>query len=154
MLKKTGRGRGIRTLDILLPKQARYQAALYPVLFQVGSATRTRTWDPMINSHLLYRLSYRGPALKHLNSGSGWYTYPLLRRAILPTSAGVSTLFISFISTFYACRPETRNPPEGGFRQSTNLATQPSCGPAATMASETSNFLKFSTNSLARSWAA
>jgi hypothetical protein len=25
-----------------------------------GSATRTRTWDPMINSHLLYRLSYRG----------------------------------------------------------------------------------------------
>jgi len=92
--------------------------------------------------------------LKHLNSGSGWYTYPLLRRAILPTSAGVSTLFISFISTFYACRPETRNPPEGGFRQSTNLATQPSCGPAATMASETSNFLKFSTNSLASSWAA
>ena len=30
MLKKTGRGRGIRTLDILLPKQARYQTALYP----------------------------------------------------------------------------------------------------------------------------
>ncbi|CAI8970217.1 hypothetical protein EMIT0P258_70266 [Pseudomonas sp. IT-P258] len=22
--------------------------------------TRTRTWDPMINSHLLYRLSYHG----------------------------------------------------------------------------------------------
>ncbi len=28
---KTGRGREIRTPDILLPKQARYQTALYPV---------------------------------------------------------------------------------------------------------------------------
>jgi hypothetical protein len=27
-----GRGRGIRTPDILLPKQARYQTALYPAL--------------------------------------------------------------------------------------------------------------------------
>ncbi len=27
-----GRGRGIRTPDILLPKQARYQTALYPEL--------------------------------------------------------------------------------------------------------------------------
>ena len=27
----SGRGREIRTPDILLPKQARYQAALYPV---------------------------------------------------------------------------------------------------------------------------
>ena len=60
MLKKNGRGRGIRTLDILLPKQARYQAALYPDHVLSGSATRTRTWDPMINSHLLYQLSYRG----------------------------------------------------------------------------------------------
>jgi hypothetical protein len=30
---KTFRGRGIRTPDILLPKQTRYQTALYPVLF-------------------------------------------------------------------------------------------------------------------------
>ena len=30
-LIKTGRGREIRTPDILLPKQARYQTALYPV---------------------------------------------------------------------------------------------------------------------------
>ena len=29
---RTGRGRGIRTPDILLPKQARYQTALYPAL--------------------------------------------------------------------------------------------------------------------------
>ena len=28
----SGRGRGIRTPDILLPKQARYQTALYPVI--------------------------------------------------------------------------------------------------------------------------
>ena len=28
--KAFGRGRGIRTPDILLPKQARYQTALYP----------------------------------------------------------------------------------------------------------------------------
>ncbi|CAI8992481.1 hypothetical protein EMIT048CA2_70070 [Pseudomonas chlororaphis] len=27
--------------------------------------TRTRTWDPMINSHLLYRLSYHGT--EHFN---------------------------------------------------------------------------------------
>jgi hypothetical protein len=31
-----GRGREIRTPDILLPKQARYQTALYPVLFITG----------------------------------------------------------------------------------------------------------------------
>ena len=24
-----------------------------------GDPTRTRTWDPMVKSHLLYRLSYR-----------------------------------------------------------------------------------------------
>src|SRR5690606_4855339 len=40
---------------------------------EVGSATWTRTRDPMINSHLLYRLSYRGtfglpnPATSSLN---------------------------------------------------------------------------------------
>jgi hypothetical protein len=59
LFSEYGRGKGIRTPDILLPKQARYRTALYPGL-KFGSATRTRTWDPMINSHLLYRLSYRG----------------------------------------------------------------------------------------------
>lgn len=29
----SGRGRGIRTPDILLPKQARYQTALYPDVY-------------------------------------------------------------------------------------------------------------------------
>src|SRR5690349_8459377 len=27
--------------------------------FKNGDPTRTRTWDPMVKSHLLYRLSYR-----------------------------------------------------------------------------------------------
>gem|GEM_PF-2180710 len=31
-----------------------------------GSATWTRTRDPMINSHLLYRLSYRGTTVRIL----------------------------------------------------------------------------------------
>src|SRR5690554_6363685 len=34
--------------------------------FEFGSATWTRTRDPMINSHLLYRLSYRGTAVRIL----------------------------------------------------------------------------------------
>ncbi len=37
--KKFGRGREIRTPDILLPKQARYQTALYPVTFPLPSTT-------------------------------------------------------------------------------------------------------------------
>ena len=32
-LQALGRGRGIRTPDILLPKQTRYQTALYPECF-------------------------------------------------------------------------------------------------------------------------
>ncbi len=35
-------------------------------VLEFGSATRTRTWDPMINSHLLYRLSYRGITVRIL----------------------------------------------------------------------------------------
>src|SRR5690606_26033532 len=42
-----GRGRGIRTPDILLPKQARYQTALYPaagrLLSGAGAGVSTRT---------------------------------------------------------------------------------------------------------------
>jgi hypothetical protein len=34
--------------------------------FEFGSATWTRTRDPMINSHLLYRLSYRGTTARML----------------------------------------------------------------------------------------
>ncbi len=33
-LKKSGRGREIRTPDILVPNQARYQTALYPAVLQ------------------------------------------------------------------------------------------------------------------------
>ena len=31
-----------------------------PTPFSIGSADRTRTCDPVVNSHLLYQLSYRG----------------------------------------------------------------------------------------------
>ena len=30
----------------------------FPLLTRIGSPARTRTTDPMVNSHLLYRLSY------------------------------------------------------------------------------------------------
>ena len=40
-----------------------------PNLLRSGSATRTRTWDPMINSHLLYQLSYRGITFKTSQPG-------------------------------------------------------------------------------------
>ncbi len=36
---KSGRGREIRTPDILLPKQARYQTALYPDYCCTGTST-------------------------------------------------------------------------------------------------------------------
>ena len=31
--------------------------------FQIGSPSRTRTSDPVVNSHLLYRLSYHGKVI-------------------------------------------------------------------------------------------
>jgi hypothetical protein len=34
----------------------------------IGSRSRTRTCDPVINSHLLYRLSYPGMALNTVRS--------------------------------------------------------------------------------------
>ena len=51
----------------------------------------------MINSHLLYQLSYRGITLKSLGKLL-WVgaTYPLLRRAILPARAGLSSPNLSF----------------------------------------------------------
>ncbi len=48
--EKTRQKAGFRGAEIL--------KAFSGTLF--GSATWTRTRDPMINSHLLYRLSYRG----------------------------------------------------------------------------------------------
>jgi hypothetical protein len=36
-----GRGREIRTPDILLPKQARYQTALYPDVIKIGAGAKT-----------------------------------------------------------------------------------------------------------------
>ncbi|CAE6916091.1 conserved protein of unknown function [Ectopseudomonas oleovorans] len=46
-------------------RQAIKNPALGWVL-EFGSATWTRTRDPMINSHLLYRLSYRGTTVRML----------------------------------------------------------------------------------------
>ncbi len=42
-----------------------------PVGWENGSPGRTRTADPVINSHLLYRLSYRGirPAILTAEGG-------------------------------------------------------------------------------------
>ena len=40
---KNGRGREIRTPDILHPKQARYQTALYPDKFRLSSQTSQTT---------------------------------------------------------------------------------------------------------------
>jgi hypothetical protein len=40
--RKVGRGREIRTPDILLPKQARYQTALYPDSFNAGVSAKPR----------------------------------------------------------------------------------------------------------------
>ncbi len=41
-LSESGRGRGIRTPDILLPKQARYQTALFPAVTQDPSFRELR----------------------------------------------------------------------------------------------------------------
>lgn len=52
-LTKYGRGRGIRTPDILLPKQARYQTALYPerkALYQKNALLPT----PLFGRHDTY----------------------------------------------------------------------------------------------------
>ena len=39
---ESGRGREIRTPDILLPKQARYQTALYPDCYCAGAGASPR----------------------------------------------------------------------------------------------------------------
>ncbi len=31
---------------------------------EIGSASRTRTYDPLVNSQLLYQLSYRGSVVE------------------------------------------------------------------------------------------
>lgn len=41
-----------------------YSMKLYENYSKNGSPGRTRTADPVINSHLLYRLSYRGIRMK------------------------------------------------------------------------------------------
>ncbi|CAI8765975.1 hypothetical protein EMIT047CA2_170079 [Pseudomonas soli] len=48
---------------------------------EFGSATWTRTRDPMINSHLLYRLSYRG-ICAYLTACLGEVKLPLDNQAV------------------------------------------------------------------------
>ncbi|CAI8743552.1 OMP_b-brl_3 domain-containing protein [Pseudomonas donghuensis] len=52
-----------------------------------GSATRTRTWDPMINSHLLYRLSYRGTINFNYNSAAISSAVSLPLRTLRPCAS-------------------------------------------------------------------
>ena len=48
---RVGRGREIRTPDILLPKQTRYQTAL---ISEIGWPDWDRTSSPLINSQMHY----------------------------------------------------------------------------------------------------
>ena len=50
----SGRGSWIRTNDPLLPKQMRYQTALYPD----GAGNEIRTHDLLDGNQMLYQLSY------------------------------------------------------------------------------------------------
>ncbi len=40
--------------------QVLYYTFSCQIMASIGSLSRTRTCDPMINSHLLYQLSYQG----------------------------------------------------------------------------------------------
>jgi hypothetical protein len=62
-LPRAGLGRGdrIRTCGLLLPKQARYQAALRPEFHGPGGASRDRTGGLIVANDALSRLSY-GPS--------------------------------------------------------------------------------------------
>ena len=57
MPRRNGRGRGIRTPDILLPKQARYQTALYPAdgtrtaAFAVSRCAPARRKSRVLSGH-------------------------------------------------------------------------------------------------------
>jgi hypothetical protein len=53
-----GRGDWIRTSDLLVPNQTRYQTALHPE--KNGANVGIRTPDLLITNQLLYRLSYIG----------------------------------------------------------------------------------------------
>ena len=65
----------------------------FPGVLLRGSLSRTRTYDPVINSHLLYRLSYQG-----------------IRQArILTDVAGIATTFLQKIQADRN-RPQTKRP--------------------------------------------
>ena len=81
------RGRGIRTLDILLPKQARYQAALYPVSVTESTVTETHDTRQHRLSQLLKCQNTQKYALK-----TGTKNRPCPLRA--PTGAHSKTIML------------------------------------------------------------
>ena len=72
--------------------------------------TRTRTWDPVINSHLLYRLSYHGiigsPTPEAMGKGADCKDH-----------ARRSQAFVSAHQRFNACNAAFEHLVAGGKRQ-------------------------------------
>ena len=67
-----------------------------------GSAGRTRTCDKVVNSHLLYQLSYRGSDARGLYQTSATMqrpTVPLLLRVLLEVRAGIEPAYVDLQST-------------------------------------------------------
>jgi hypothetical protein len=81
---KRGRGEGIRTPDILLPKQARYRAALHPALNPGVSSTRIKTSNDLAarfeeaelylggQARSIFSLSIRGGFRENRGLAFGW----------------------------------------------------------------------------------
>lgn len=70
-----------------------------------GSATWTRTRDPMINSHLLYRLSYRGTELRYIFTASKSVLASIslaIRFRVVAAEAGYSTFFVLLVNPFFS----------------------------------------------------
>ncbi|CAI9006874.1 Outer membrane insertion signal domain protein [Pseudomonas sp. IT-P218] len=61
--------------------------------------TRTRTWDPMINSHLLYRLSYHGTTHFNLQLCSFTaFSSTRSHRCVRVSEARYSTIFSTSVN--------------------------------------------------------
>jgi methylenetetrahydrofolate dehydrogenase (NADP+) / methenyltetrahydrofolate cyclohydrolase len=96
---KPGRGRGIRTPDILLPKQARYQTALYPVLGFYGRdctrLSKNMQYPVLIAGYAIILQSsslepYNSPMPAHILSGQALAstTETALARQVATACAG------------------------------------------------------------------
>ena len=56
------------TVEVAACAEEKAAGVAPPTFFKIGSPSRTRTYDPAVNSRLLYRLSYRGVATAYLSS--------------------------------------------------------------------------------------